>query len=273
LNERRGGWYLLTGLIIGGLIGILISLVILPVQYSDTEPSSLRNTDKQIFRNLVANSFLIEADTNRALVRLALLKDTNPSEQLISQAQNLVANNENDLQARALALLAAVVNQPGIKITPLAPLVLSGANSEFETTITPTMTPVTRTPFATFVPLATKTLAPTLGAPYILDEQSIICDSAQEKPIIEIYVENAAGVPVSGEKIEISTLDGGIETFYTGMYPEISPGYADYQMVNGMVYALRVGAAGILVSNLSIPTCDASGQSFPGSIKLIFKQP
>ena len=91
--------------------------------------------------------------------------------------------------------------------------------------------------------------------------------------MIEIFVENATGIPVSGERIEISTLDGGVETFFTGLYPEINPGYADYQMVSGMVYALRVGTAGILVSNLSIPSCEVSGQSVAGSIKLVFKQP
>jgi hypothetical protein len=274
MSQQRGGWYLITGLLIGLLAGVVFSLFIIPVKYTDTEPYTLRSADKQIYRGVIASAYLVEADTNRALVRLGLLRDVNPSEVLISDAQNLVANNGNDKQARALALLAAAVNQPSIRITPIVPIPLELSPSpESASASTPTVTFPTRTPFATLAPLATRTAAPTLGAAYILEEQSIICDPLPVIPLIEIYVENAAGEPVAGEGIEISTLNGGVETFYTGLYPEISLGYADYEMLSGMVYALRVGTAGTLIFNLSIPACQKNGESVPGSIKLVFKQP
>ena len=69
-------------------------------------------------------------------------------------------------------------------------------------------------------------------------------------------------------------MNGGSETFYTGLYPEINDGYANYEMTPGMEYALRVGEAGQLVSGLKIPSCKigSSGTAL-GSIYLLFQQP
>jgi len=92
--------------------------------------------------------------------------------------------------------------------------------------------------------------------------------------MIQVFVFNRADKPVAGVRIEISIPGGGVEAFYTGLYPEISIGYADYTMAEGMTYNLRVGEAGQLVQNLSIPVCEGEGgKKFPGSIKLTFKKP
>jgi hypothetical protein len=57
------------------------------------------------------------------------------------------------------------------------------------------------------------------------------------------------------------------------LYPEISLGYADYLMTEGMTYNLRVGVGGQLIQNLSIPRCAGDdGSAFAGSIELIFKK-
>jgi len=282
VNEKRGSLHLLTGAVIGILIGLLVSLVLLPIQYTDTEPYSLKESDRAVYREVIARAYLVEADTMRALARLALLQDANPGGALVEQAQTLLASGEKELEARALALLAAAVNQPVMVITPLA-VVLPSANPEvtttttapaLKTTITPTEILATRTPAATITPRPTFTPQPTQGAPYDLLEQSTICDPEIKEPLIQIFVVDAAGNPVPGVKVEISQPNGGAETFYTGLYPEISLGYADYTMTQGMTYNLRVGEAGQLVLNLSIPACeDKEGKDYPGSIRLDYQQP
>lgn len=282
MNEKRGSLHLLTGMIIGVLIGLLVSLVLLPVQYIDTEPRTLKESDRLAYREVVARAFLVEADTPRALARLALLQDANPSGALVEQAQTLLMSGGKDLEARALALLAAAVNQPSMVITPLA-VVLPSPVLEvtstttapaLQSTITPTEILATRTPAATVTPRPTFTPQPTLGAPYELLEQSNVCDPEMKLSLIQVYVSDAAGKPVPGVKIEISQPNGGVETFFTGLYPEISPGYADYTMTQGMTYNLRVGEAGRLVLNLSIPVCeDDDGKEYPGSIRLDYQQP
>lgn len=282
MNEKRGSFHLLTGAVIGVLLGLLISLVLLPVQYTDTEPSTLKEIDRAAYREVIARAFLVEADTPRALARLALLEDTNPGAALVEQAQMVLASGEKDLEARALALLAAAVNQPSMVITPLT-VVLPSAIPEvtitatapaLQTTITPIEILATRTPAATVTPRPTFTPQPTQGAPYELLEQGNVCDPEMKESLIQVYVSDAAGNPVPGVKIEISQPNGGVETFYTGLYPEISLGYADYTMTQGMTYNLRVGEAGQLVLNLSIPVCeDQEGQEYPGSIRLDYQQP
>jgi hypothetical protein len=92
--------------------------------------------------------------------------------------------------------------------------------------------------------------------------------------MIEIEVQDSNGKPIPGVRIQISQVNGGSESFYTGLYPEINEGYANYAMTAGMEYALRVGEAGQLVSGLKIPACKTgSSGSAPGSIFLLFQQP
>lgn len=49
--------------------------------------------------------------------------------------------------------------------------------------------------------------------------------------LIQVFVFNAADEGVPAVRVEVSITDGGVESFFTGFYPEISPGYADYAMV------------------------------------------
>ncbi|MRR31107.1 hypothetical protein EG834_12470, partial [bacterium] len=107
MNEKRGPLYLLTGLIIGAVIGVIVSLWVLPVSYTQTEPATLRTDQREAFRIMVARAFLVEADINRAKARLNLLQDAAPVEELIAQAQNLLATSGDQANARAMALLAA----------------------------------------------------------------------------------------------------------------------------------------------------------------------
>jgi hypothetical protein len=118
MKRKQGQLHLLTGTIIGIALGVIFSLWILPVRYIDTDPSTLRASDRDKYREVVAKAFLIEADTSRALARIGLLKESNPSSALISQAQNVLAGNGDEQAARGLALLGAAINQPSLRITP-----------------------------------------------------------------------------------------------------------------------------------------------------------
>ena len=283
MKPKQGRWHLLTGTLLGIALGVLFSLLILPVRYIDTEPATLRSKDRAQYRQVVARAYLVEADTTRALARIGLLRDPNPSSALISQAQNSLASNSDDQTARGLALLGAAINQPALRITPL-PAGDGTVVVPLLTTPTPvleleTKTPIatqaaTRTLIATFTPRPTATPLPTLGAPFVLEKQEDICDPLLKVPIIEIEVRDANGKPIPGVKIQLSQVNGGSETFYTGLYPEVNEGYANYVMTTGMEYALRVGEAGQLVSGLKIPSCKTgASDSAPGSIYLLFQQP
>jgi hypothetical protein len=281
MNEKRGSWYLLTGVVLGLIIGLILSTAVIPVQYTNTDPSSLSSSEKEAYRSMVAQAYLAEGDTGRAKARLALLKEENPSEAVIAQAQSMLAEGGNDAPARALALLAAAVSDQSLSITPLPMLtplaavvvtapVITGTSS-VETSQGPTSTPgPTNTPRPTMTP------QPTLGSPFVMQgEPTTICDPLPAVSLLQIIVLDSSGQAVPGVRVEISQGSGGVETFYTGLYPEVSLGYADYQMQPDAVYTLRIGESGQPVSNLAAPVCgsDANNKPTYGSLRVIFQQP
>ncbi|PKN97672.1 MAG: hypothetical protein CVU42_15390 [Chloroflexi bacterium HGW-Chloroflexi-4] len=282
MNEKRGSWYLLTGLIIGLIIGLILSATALPVQYINTDPSTLSDDAKAAYRIMVAQAYLAEGDGGRARARLALLQEVNPAEVVIAQAQSMLAESGNDASARALALLAAAVSEPSLSITPLPMLTPMAAEvipatpaasgtSSAEITQGPT-----GTPGATNTPRPTATPQPTLGSPYVMSgEPETICDPLPAVSLLQIIVLDASGQAVPGVRVEISQASGGIETFYTGLYPEVSPGYADYLFLPDAVYTIRIGESGQPVTGLSAPLCgnDAENKPAYGSLRVIFTQP
>jgi hypothetical protein len=281
MNENRGSWYLLTGVVFGLIIGLILAMTVVPVRVVNTDPSSLSVSEKAAYRIMVAQAYLSEGDAGRAISRLALLKDNNPSEEVIAQAQSMLAEGGNDAPARALALLAAVVSEPSLSITPLpmltpmAVMVVTVAPVSGTASVETTQG-AANTPGATNTPRQPATPQPTLGSPFIMDgEPAELCDPLPALSLLQIIVVDASGQAVPGVRIEISQASGGVETFYTGLFPEVSLGYADYQMQPDAIYTLRIGESGQPVANLVAPACgnDADNKPTYGSLRLIFKQP
>ncbi len=281
MKEKRPPLYLITGIVIGLLAGVLISTVILPVRYSDTDPSTLSAAQKNIYRALIARAYLYEGDRSRALVRLALLGSGSNADELVAQAQQMVGANGDTLSAKGLALLAGAMTDPNMVITPLTNA-QAGSTPELPTAtgITPTVAktdtalPPTSTPFATYTPRPTATPKPTQGAPYqLVGDPKPVCDPESGRSLLIVHVYDSEGNGVSGVEIELSVTDGGSSSFYTGLYPEISSGYADYEISAGILYSLRVGVGGVVITGLEAPQCPA-GESDPyaGSLELTFKQ-
>jgi hypothetical protein len=54
-----------------------------------------------------------------------------------------------------------------------------------------------------------------------------------------VYVRNAQGEGMSGVEL-IITWAGKDNHFFTGLKPEIDPGYADFQMERGVTYSLAL---------------------------------
>jgi hypothetical protein len=107
-ERKRGGWYLLNGLILGMLIGLVYTLLINPVIYTHSTPATLQAEDKAAYRSLIAQVYAVTEDLERAQLRLALLEDENPVYTLGTQAQRCMAEG-NITEAQALALLASAL--------------------------------------------------------------------------------------------------------------------------------------------------------------------
>lgn len=122
-EDERGNWYLITGMILGILLGIIYSKWIQPVQYTDTSPASLVEDYKDIYRILVASAYEANGDLVRAKARLGLLKDENSYRTVAEQAQNVLADGGSAEEARALGILAVALGEDLPTVEPIQTLI------------------------------------------------------------------------------------------------------------------------------------------------------
>jgi hypothetical protein len=285
-QDRRGSWYILTGLVLGVAMGLFYSWVISPVKYVDAPPYALRADFKDAYRALVAAAYLYSYDLLRAEDRLEQLKEDNPSENLAMQAQKALAEGRPDEEVRALGILGLAL---GEGVTPLA---LSSSTAQVVIS-TQSITAVTPTPIVNLptsnptqtsnvpVPQATKTLqptstatsTPTVGAAFVLQETMLVCNPDQSQPLIQVEIKDAAGQPVASVEL-VMTWDGGEDHFFTGLKPELGQGYADFLMTPEVVYSLQIADGGQAVNDLTAAECLLDdGSRYWGSWMLTFIQP
>lgn len=163
-DEERGPWYLLTGIIVGIILGVTIAWVFQPVEYVDTSPASLRVDFKDQYRSLIAAAYASNGDMVRAKARLDLLGDEDVYRALSEQAQRTLAEEGATIEARALGLLAIDLgkdNPEGLQIlTPTSGISTVATPPTKAFSPTPTLAP-TLTGIPTSTPTPTYTLSPT----------------------------------------------------------------------------------------------------------------
>ena len=70
-QERKGSWYLLSGVVVGLAMGLVYSWVISPVRYIDAPPYALRQDYKDEYRALVASAYLYSNDLESSLMMMS----------------------------------------------------------------------------------------------------------------------------------------------------------------------------------------------------------
>jgi hypothetical protein len=306
MNENRGSWYLLTGLVIGAALGLFYAWGVQPAEYINTRPASLRADFKDQYRLLIAAAFQANPDPARARARLELLGDADIYAALAQQAQRALAEGRPAGEARTLGELAVALGQPPATLPaaaspsptlsetapPPSPTFTVRPTADISATLaaaaplTPTLTtaaaspgPATRTPrpsttpTPTWTPLPTRTATATPGQPFALRTRLPVCDPALGRPLLQIFAEDAAGQPVAGVQVILSWV-GGSSQFFTGLKPEFGLGYADFELAPGVIYDLRLAEGGQPVTGLQAQECEtASGQRYWGGWRLEFQQP
>jgi hypothetical protein len=283
-GERRPPLFLITGLVIGFALGLVYAWVFTPVESFETHPSTLADSYKDTYREIIAVAYTANGDLGRAKARLALLGDEDPARALTVQAQLTLGEEGSEEIAQALGVLAAHLADD----TDFLPTIPTGPTQETTTDSTPTEglvdTPETPTPTATATQTPTDTPesgetttpegtedptiptetgpptqipSPTGGAPFTLLEIALDCGREYDVPLIQVYALNAANAPVPGVQILVLGL-----------------GYADYEMSPGVLYILQLTEGDKPVTGLSAQECEASGgERYWGSWRLTFKQP
>ena len=111
MNEHRGSGYLITGLVIGLLVGFFAAWFLVPVQPYNTSPAQLQEDAKDQYRTMIAIAFISDGDLVRARARLELLGDADMYSALVQQAQRTLAAGQPAEDIRALGILASALKQ------------------------------------------------------------------------------------------------------------------------------------------------------------------
>lgn len=297
MRQNRGPWYLLTGVLIGVICGLVYAWRIEPLRYVDVLPHNLSPDAKNEYRVMIALAFQADGNLGRARQRLALLNDSSPAQALALQAGQA---NPATGEARALAALAEAYNPrstpvpasqtpaPEITVTqptraptgvlsptPTLDPALAVRTATPPPTRTATLTPTpTITLAATLTPRPTQRLTPTPGAPFAFRDKQAVCDP-NLPALLQVEVFNSARQALGGVVVRVSWPPAGSDMFFTGLMPDMSPGYADFQMEPRVVYAVSAGENGEVVGGLTTQDCvqtDGSG-TYQGGWKVSFAQP
>lgn len=280
MDQNRGNWYLLTGLILGLILGMVYSWVISPVSQVDTHPSLLRTDYKDIYRSLISRAYQSNNNLPRAEARLELMGDDEPALALAAQAQRFLAEGGDNEMAIILANLSAAIQNAELANNPVPPTVTAAADPEITPTASteetgendgnsPENTPVT-TEHQDWTP----TPAPTESPPFILQESFPICDPTLEESLIQVIATNGAGDGIPGVAIQIALGTDPNEVFYTGLKPELGLGYADFSAEPGLTYQVEIPDSGLIVPEIEVPTCqNESEESYWGSWEIYITHP
>ncbi len=278
MEQNRGNWYLLTGLILGLIMGIVYAWVIAPVKEVDTHPNLLRSDYKDIYRELISRAYQANNNLPRAEARLELLGDEDPSLALAAQAQRYLAESGDNETAKILANLSAALQQAAItaETPPPAPspaasdnpssgtIESSAGSSSLGSQSTPTLPEESAEPSP----------SPTNSPPFIIQDSSAVCDPTLGEPLIQVTATNGEGEGVPGVTLEISLGTDPKEIFYTGLKPELGLGYADYLAEPGLTYQLEIPESGLLIPDIEVPACQTEeGDSYWGSWEIYITHP
>lgn len=295
MKEKRGIGYIFTGLFLGILLGLVYAWFINPVSYSDTSPAVLREDYQAQYRLMIARSYQYNHDLGRTKARLALLKDETLSQTLRQQVLDLTAEGASTTDIEALQSLLAALGDNQFVTTPwqtAAPVVTTATPDMGATPIlgetpalgetpsqvgSPTARPsetvpiTTSTAMPTSTPMSLLTATPVIQMNFASAEKSVVCNPALPEKLLQVEVFNSDGDPQAGVPIKVSW-DSGESTFYTGLHPEMSAGYADFLMSQGRLYSVEAGNSGKQASSLMVTNCrKADGTAYLGGVKVIFK--
>jgi hypothetical protein len=265
---------LFVGVATGLALGLMLTWVVWPVQYYDTDPVDLRPEHKEDYIVLVGAAYAVDRDLARAEARLTKLEEKDVGSVVAGLAGRYLREGRDVEETRSLAKLADALGvstsamlvyiatpTPLPTFTPEGPSVALGPP--------PPMVPMPTPPAAAGLPRATTTP----GAVFHLLEKRRFCEGQGGGRIL-VYVRDEEEQGLPNVRITISWPEGEDE-FFTGLKPEEDPGCADFAMQQGMMYNLTIaGAEGIegLSTEFSAADCPNIEQRVPSSWRLVFQR-
>ena len=251
---------LLLGVMLGVAAGLLAGWVVFPALAAGTLPAQLSADHREAQMIMIAMALRADNNVERARQRLQALGVEDAAGAVGALAVRAEKEGRAALTNSVLRdLTLALSSQPqaaGVEAEPALPAGTLAA----QPTAAPQATKAAALPSATAPASANFT--------YEMLSSTPMCDPNQPGLGLEIYVVDANEKELAGVPIELSN-DGVVERFFTGLKPERGGGYADFQMLPNVEYALQIGGQLPLLEGVSAPQCNAgTANAFAGYLML-----
>lgn len=291
LRERRDGSedeprvaatsFVLLGLLLGLIAGLFYAWVLSPVVYTDASPARLNEEYTDVYLFLVSESYALTGDWEGAQQRLAALEVEDVEQRVARLFEQSLREGRPASQVRNLAHLTQQLggDSPALSLfgpTPQPPPV-TPTQAPAAPTPTPTLLPTpsptsrpTRTPPPTLTPSPTPRASPTPPPDFQLLSQERVCEAQAPAPRIEVVVLDAEEEPLPGVEVIVSW-EGGSDRFFTGLRPDVSPGYGDFLMAPDVSYRVLLAAGSTPISGLRVEPCPQSEGGLEGGWRLTFQ--
>jgi len=245
--------FVLVGIVVGLGLGLLLTWQIWPVEYYNTDPIDLRQEHKDDYVVMIAAAYAQDRDLGMASLRLGQLGLEDAKQSVLGLFQRYgeggysgetrsLAQLAYDLGVTDVALLPYIqeptatpepaptevpATAPVPTVTPAEPTPTATA-APAEATATATQPPPT--PTYTPTPLPEDTPTPTVASDFdyqVVEQSDLGCSSDRDGDYILVYLRDENDRGVAGVKLVVK--GPGVEDwFFTGLKPEVGPGFADY---------------------------------------------
>lgn len=228
----------LTFCAVGIVAGLAFAWLVAPVEPAGDTPARLNPADREVYVQLIADSFAANGDRDAAARRLGSLGPT--AKDLLAEmiARDLTGGRHAQAAENLVALAAEVGIDTPVVAMLAQPFPISPATSQ---------APVEPKPLA-------NSASPIRDRRYELVEQELLCMPGSDANRIEIEVIDSNGRPQSGAVITVFW-DGGRDSFFTGFTPGQDAGYADFKMDEDNTYSVAMGDDEVSATALQTQLC------------------
>jgi hypothetical protein len=245
----------LASLVLGVTLGLVITWVIWPIEFTNAEPADLRPALRDDYVRMISLAYEADGDVANARQRLAALQLTNPAQTFNDLIEREIRSADDPATQDALIHLSQAFGfKPPYAAYRPPPKPRGGT----PITIGVVATPVARVPSFT-----------------LIEHAQLTCVDEPESAYLRFFVRDAAGKDLPNIAIEIRGKDM-IETIYTGLKPERGIGYADYEAAPGTYAVTILNSQTETIANLVIgeapANCKADRGVTPRGWKLVFQQ-
>lgn len=269
MSHRTLWLVFLAGLAVGLALGLVYAWLIDPVRLYNTTPALLRTDYRHEWIRLAALGYVADGDLERALARLRGLPEKDVREALAAMIEAYAASGQ---PAPTMRRLTALADRLGVRTPAMLAYLETTQGTPVLLSPTPTPAPLSASPTPSPAMTPEFVLPTPLPSLYRVADQRIVCDGEREQlrvwvrtwptPPAETPTPSRTATPtptgpqpLPGVVLWLLWADGA-DRAVTGLRPQIDPGYADFHLKPGVLYALSVGEPNApLLAGLMLPPC------------------